>query len=159
MMMHRSHLQDEDAEAATAVEVRWTIKAPSGDHANSVAAAIRERNGCGSGCEDGHFRKDRCDNDHIFEECHREACLTNGDPDNLPEWDRCTAPGPPPLPNLVSTAPICATQPSSSGKGRRLEQADEEIEELRAKLAAAEALLAKKDEQLQQQAEQLQHCA
>ena len=136
--------------------MRWTIKAPSGTHANSVAEAIRERNGCGSGCEDGHFRKDRCDNDHIFEECHREACLTNGDPDNLPEWERCTAPPPPALPNFVSTAPICATQPSSSGKGRRLEQANEEIEELRAKLAAAEALLAQQAKLLAAQAEQLQ---
>ena len=142
MIAARRYLQDEPAVRATGVEVHWTIKAPSGTHAHSVAAAIRERNGCGSGCEDGHFRKDRCDNDHIFEECHREACLTNGDPDNLPEWERCTAPPPPPLPNLVSTAPICATQPSSSGKGRRLEQADEENEELRTQLAAAEALLA-----------------
>ena len=147
-----------------------TIKAPSSDHANSVADAIRERScgGPGSGCFDGHFDKSRCA-DHTFEECHRKECIGyNGDHSSgrrRAQIDECTIPPPPPPPKFVSTAPVCVAEPSV-GKGRRLEQADEEVEELRAQLAAAEALLARQAEllaaqgrQLAEKEEQLRQCA
>ena len=114
------------------------VKAPSGDHASSVADSILSCGGPGSDLNDGHFDYSRCADDPTFRQCHSKACMGA-------DWGQAHA----------------------EGKGRRrLEQADEENEELRAKLAAAEALLAQqgaaiaaKDEKLEQQAEQLQHCA
>eukprot|EP01045_Picozoa_sp_COSAG04_P020761 COSAG04_NODE_2162_length_4649_cov_8.389231_3_plen_132_part_00 len=128
------------------IEVRWTVKAPSGDHAHSVAEDFRARNcgGPGSDLNDGHFDYSRCADDPTFRQCHSKACMGA-------DWGQAHA----------------------DGKGRRLEQADEENEELRAKLAAAEALLAQKDasiatkdaviaakdELLAKKDEQLEHCA
>ena len=129
---------------AEGIEVRWKVKASSGDHASSVADSILSCGGPGSTTADGHFDYSRCADDPTFRQCHSKACMGA-------DWGQAHA----------------------EGKGRRrLEQADEENEELRAKLAAAEALLAQqgaaiatkdeqlkaKDEQLEQQAEQLQHC-
>ena len=126
------HLQGAEPEPepeAAGIEVRWKVKASSGEHASSVADSILSCGGPSSTTADGHFDYSRCADDPTFRQCHREACMG---------------------------------YTANGGKGRRLEQADEENQELRAKLAAAEALLAVKDEQLAQkdaviaaQAEQL----
>ena len=111
------------------IEVRWKVKASSGDPASSVADSILSCGGPGSDLNDGSFDYGRCADDPTFRQCHSKACMGA-------DWG----------------------QSHAEGKGRRrLEQADEEIEELRAKLAAAESLLAAKDEQLAMQAQQIKH--
>ena len=95
-----------------------------------MAESILSCGGPGSTTADGHFDYNRCADDPTFRQCHSKACMGA-------DWGQAHA----------------------EGKGRRLEQADEEIEELRAKLAAAEALLAQQAEQLKAKDEQLQHCA
>ena len=95
------------------IEVRWKVKASSGDHASSVADSFLRCGGPGSDLNDGSVDYGRCADDPTFRQCHSEACMGA-------DWGQAHA----------------------EGKGRRLEQADEENEELRAKLAAAESFSA-----------------
>ena len=142
---------------AAGIEVRWKIQAPSSDHANSVRDSILQSNcnGPGSTTADGRFDYDSC-TDRNFQLCHQEACRGHG----------AGAVPPPPPPSFVSAVPTPAPCiEHTGGKGRRLEQADEENQQLRAKLAAAEARVAQqaqqlkaKDEQLAKKDELLQHC-
>ena len=89
--------------------MRWKGKASSGDHASSVADSILSCGGPGSTTADGHFDYSRCADDRTFRQCHSKACMGA-------DWGQAHA----------------------EGKGRRrLEQADEEIDELRALSFAA----------------------
>ena len=129
---------------AEGIEVRWKVKASSGDHASSVVDSILSCGGPGSTTADGSFDYSRCADDPTFRQCHSKACMGA-------DWG----------------------QSHAEGKGRRRQLGPQLLDLFVSLLEAAEALLAQqdaaiaakdkqlkaKDEKLEQQAEQLQHCA